>query len=57
MNDEFVDGMFEELEEAVDKLINANDKLLAENRELKQEIEILVNTIRDLELKLQGTVH
>lgn len=57
MNDGFIDTMFDELEEEVDKLIAANNKLLDENRELKQEIEILVETIRDLELKLQGTVH
>ena len=53
----YMDKIIDDLEESIDKLIDANDRLNAENKELKQEVQILVDTIRDLELKLQGIVN
>ena len=53
----YMDKIIDELEESIDQLIDTNDRLNAENKELKQEVQILVDTIRDLELKLQGIVN
>lgn len=53
--------MMDELEEAVDDLINHNEKLeqhiddlIEENEKLKQEVQILTEALRDLQLKLDS---
>jgi len=51
-----VDYYMDELEDAVDRLIECNDKLTKENKELRQEVETLTNLIRDLQWKLNGAV-
>jgi cell division septum initiation protein DivIVA len=38
----------------VDLLENKIEELMNENRELKQEVEILVEALRDLQWKLDG---
>ena len=51
-----VDRQMDLLEDAVDRLIECNDRLAKENKELRHEVETLTNLIRDLQWKLNGAV-
>lgn len=49
-----VDIVFDELEAKLDILLQEQDRILAENKRLKQEVVILTDALRDLQWRMDG---
>jgi cell division septum initiation protein DivIVA len=49
-----VDIVFDELEAKLDILLQEQDRILAENKTLKQEVEILTEALRAIQWRMDG---